>query len=110
MPAHPILAETCLTLAQASSSLPAIGGKPFRVKRLYVWKDLGIKVGKARVVLETCKFGGQVVTSEEALERFFAATRGPDAPAIKRSPAAREKAGKAAGDWVRKRMAEIKVN
>ncbi|MDB5305864.1 MAG: hypothetical protein JWO38_66 [Gemmataceae bacterium] len=110
MPPHPILAETVLTLAQAAASLPSIGGKPFRVKRLYVWKGRGIKVGEARVVLETCKFGGQVVTSEEALERFFAATRGPDAPVVMRSPAAREKAGKAACDRLRKRMAELRVN
>src|SRR5262245_21034198 len=62
-PAHPILAETLLSFADAAASLPAVGGRATSVKTLYRWSVVGVKVAGERVLLEACKLGGKRVTS-----------------------------------------------
>ena len=61
-----IHAETLLTLPQAAKSLP---GRP-HLSTLHRWRLPGVH----GVRLETCLLGGRRYTSEEALERFAAAT------------------------------------
>jgi hypothetical protein len=60
-----LLAETSITLAQASHRLPT---RP-ALSTLWRWRTKGVR----GVKLETALVGGRRVTSIEALERFVAA-------------------------------------
>jgi hypothetical protein len=65
--------EHCYPLAKAAKMLPTVRGKkPPHPMTLYRWATTGLKArsGK-RVWLETTFVGGTLVTSREALFRFF---------------------------------------
>ena len=66
-PAIDILAETLVTIPQASALLPSdeSGRKP-AIATIYRWMLRGVK----GVRLETCLVGGKRFTSHEALQRF----------------------------------------
>lgn len=66
-PAIDILAETLVTIPQASAILPAdeSGHRP-HIATIYRWMQRGIR----GVKLETCLVGGKRFTSHEALQRF----------------------------------------
>lgn len=96
---HPLLAETVLTLTQAAGRLPgAKGCRHPNPTTLLRWVIRGAKARDGRRVrLDAVKLPGGWRTSAEALGRFLAAI-GPEEPAPARpSPAARRKAGEAAG-------------
>lgn len=78
--------ETLLTFPQAAATLP---GRP-HVSTLHRWRLRGVR----GVKLETCLIGGRRYTSQEALERFSAATTAAangEAPKV-RTPTQRERA------------------
>ena len=66
--------ETLVTLAEAPRLIPAINAvpgmearKPLHPRTIYNWASRG----KRGVVLETVPVGGILVTTKQALERFF---------------------------------------
>jgi hypothetical protein len=83
--------ESILTLSEAARSLPA---GPVHISTIHRWWRRGVR----GVQLETALRGGKRVTSQEALQRFFARTtaiaNGERAPA--RTPRQRKKAIEAA--------------
>jgi hypothetical protein len=78
--------ETLVALCQAGKLLP---GRP-HVSTLYRWHLRGIR----GIRLETILIGGRRYTSQEALERFFAATTAAanGAPTPPRTPKQRQRA------------------
>lgn len=80
-----IRTETLKTLPQAANRLPS---RP-HVSTLHRWRFIGV----GGVKLETCLIGGRRYTSEEALERFVAATTAAadGTAASTRTPARRER-------------------
>lgn len=66
-PAIDILAETLVTIPQASALLPPDeSGRRPHIATIYRWMLRGVK----GVRLETCLVGGKRFTSHEALQRF----------------------------------------
>ena len=65
--------EECYPLARAAKLLPTVRGKkPPHPMTLYRWATVGLKARSGeRVQLETTFVGGTLVTSREALRRFF---------------------------------------
>lgn len=62
--------EQLMPLGQAARQLPALrGGRPVNPATLRRWASKGLR----GVKLETLRCGGTVVTSREALQRFFSA-------------------------------------
>lgn len=82
--------ENICTLAKAANSVP---GGPVHVSTVHRWRLKGVK----GIRLETFMRGGVRFTSQEALERFFAAsTAAADGVPVSRTPAARGRAISAA--------------
>jgi hypothetical protein len=81
-----IVHERLLSLAEASRFLP---GRP-HASSIFRWMSRGIR----GVQLESCLIGGRRYTSEEALERFAAATTAAAAGETppSRTPRARQRA------------------
>jgi hypothetical protein len=69
-----ISTETVLTLAEASKILPRRNGKRPSIGTLWRWARWGIK----GVRLDYLRFGRTIVTSREALQRFFDALAAVD--------------------------------
>ena len=67
--------ETLRSLAEAALRLPALrGGQPPSPATLWRWASRGLRDKAGRLVrLETLRVGGTLVTSDEALARFFGA-------------------------------------
>lgn len=59
--------ETPLTLSEAALIVPRLSGKPAKVRTLYKWARQGVR----GISLETAMIGGRLVTSRQALDRFF---------------------------------------
>ena len=66
---HRLLSEDILTLKQARSELHSLLGKRPDKSTVYRWCLRGANGHK----LESIKIGGQVITSKQALTRFFIA-------------------------------------
>lgn len=68
-----VLSESVLTLAEATRSLPTIGGQPLHPSTIFRWVTKGVRVaGAQRLKLEAARLGSRIVTSREALARFTA--------------------------------------
>lgn len=76
--------EPPLTLTEAAKLkwLKGRGGKRIHIATLHRWASAGLHGAK----LETMQFGGQRVTSEERLKRFFAALSDPAPRPATRQP------------------------
>lgn len=59
--------ETLLTLAEASKLLPRVSGKRIHVSTLWRWCKKGLHGTR----LEYLRVGSKIVTTSEALQRFF---------------------------------------
>jgi hypothetical protein len=66
------------------------GGRPLHLSTVHRWVQSGLKIGEQVVKLECLRVGGQLVTSEAALSRFFARCADPAAPVDTRAKARRE--------------------
>jgi hypothetical protein len=67
-----ILSETQLTIIEAARRCSK-GKRPTHWQTVRRWMKRGRKVGGKVIRLEACHTGNRVVTSVEALERFFSA-------------------------------------
>jgi hypothetical protein len=84
--------EQLITLREAAATLPRRrASKKTSVSTLYRWASSGVR----GVRLETLRVGGSLLTSREAMQRFYEACTaqggGPPAPAA-RTTAARQRA------------------
>lgn len=62
-----------LTLSQAAAAVPALRGKRLHVSTLWRWCRRGCKGRNGLTVrLQHGRVGGQIVTTREALDRFYA--------------------------------------
>jgi len=84
-----ILQEKLVPLRKAPAHYP--GKRPHIATVFRHAKD-----GVNDTTLETCKIGQVIYTSEEALERFFAAQNAPRSPAPAVTPAQRQRQSEAA--------------
>lgn len=62
-----IKTEKLITLNQAAKLLPAVGGKRIHISTLWRWCKKGLR----GIYLEYLRTGSKIVTSQEALQRFF---------------------------------------
>lgn len=67
-----ILSETQLTIVEAARRCSK-GKRPTHWQTVSRWMKRGRKVAGKMILLEACHTGNRVVTSVEALDRFFAA-------------------------------------
>lgn len=84
-PDRDLLAEECMSFAQAARRLPPVRGtKRMAPSTLFRWATVGrLSLGGKRVYLETVRVGGTNCTSMQALARFFRALN--DCTAAKKS-------------------------
>jgi len=63
--------EKPITLTEATKIIPAVDGR--RRHPSAVWRDCkkGVKIGEQRIRLEFLRIGRRIVTTREALNRFF---------------------------------------
>ncbi len=101
-----ILTETVLTLAEAATAAPKVGGKGPSERTVRGWADVGIRVQGVPVRLETAKVGGRRVTSREALARFFERTSEQVVVVLPPTPTQRRKESEAAVARLRDRWAK----
>jgi hypothetical protein len=62
-----IKTENLVTLTQATKLLPQVDGKRIHISTLWRWCKKGLK----GINLEYFRTGSKIVTSQEALQRFF---------------------------------------
>ena len=67
--------ETLITLADATKLLPSVNGKRINISTLWRWCRKGLR----GVTLEYTRVGAKIITSSEALHRFFTALAELDA-------------------------------
>lgn len=65
-----VLTEDCLSLKQAQVEIEQATGRKVDISTLHRWIHRGVKSNR----LEAVKIGYQVVTSRQAITRFFEAT------------------------------------
>jgi hypothetical protein len=104
--AHPLMAETLISVSEAARSIPAHRGTG-RCNPATVWRWIteGVRsTSGERVRLESVRIGGRFVTSREALDRFIqrlSADAGVAAPAP-RTPTQRQRSAKRADESLAK--------
>ncbi len=59
--------ENLVTLTEASKLLPRVGGKRIHISTLWRWCKKGLR----GIQLEYVRAGSKIITSQEALQRFF---------------------------------------
>ena len=59
--------ENLITLTQATKLLPPTGGKRIHISTLWRWCKKGLK----GINLEYIRTGSKIITSQEAMQRFF---------------------------------------
>jgi hypothetical protein len=69
--------ERLTSLSKAIPYFPEVDGRQWHISKIRRAAFAGFKVGKQRVLLETCRAGGTVCTSREAIARFLAALNSP---------------------------------
>ena len=79
-PANIARGEELLSLTEATKVMPKVNGKRPAVSTLWRWCRRGLN----GVRLEYLRIGRNIVTSREALDRFFAALAAADAPLAER--------------------------
>lgn len=80
--------EELLSLTEATKTIPPIDGKRPHVGSLWRWTSKGVR----GVKLDHLRVGRRVVTTREALQRFFQAVA--EAPAPERAPQQRKPRGR----------------
>jgi len=73
--------EKLITLTQATKVLPQVDGKRIHISTLWRWCKKGLR----GINLEYLRAGSKIMTSQEAMQRFFDALTGLDEAGLQQS-------------------------